>query len=171
MTPMPKNAVTITGVDETLRRLALLQLAVFGEEARAFLRSTLYMEAVTTRTFEELAFGGDYRGVHWDHFAEESIGSKRPSGAIIDEDTPILWDTGTLAKEAVSVIERTPTRVDLGPVGPAAAYGPFQQEARPFLFIQEGVDDREIGSIFAEEAALAWQRKQFAILGALTGAF
>lgn len=148
--------ITIEGFKKTFASIQAATRAMIDPNSRAFDRSILYMDTRTALTFNELAFGGSFRGVDWEYFAESSFGRRRPSGELIEQGSKIMWDTGTLSKQAASVRRRSPGKVEMGPVGNSEAYADFQALLRPFIFIQEGVDPEKMAQIFANEFELAW---------------
>lgn len=152
-----KFTIKMEGHKQVLASMAAGLMTMTDSAGPGFDRAILYMDTRTALTFNELAFGGSFRGVTWDYFAPESFGQKRPSKEIIEEGSTIMWDTGNLAKEAASVINRSRSQVVLGPVGVSKKYGPFQHALRPYLFIEEGKDDEQIAKIFAGEFETSWE--------------
>lgn len=152
-----KTEIKLEGFKEAFASIQAATNAMINPESRAFDRSVLYMDTRTALTFNELAFGGSFRGVQWDYFAEASFGRKRPSGEIIQDGSKIMWDQGTLSKQAASVRSRSAGQVVMGPVGNSEAYADMMQEMREFLFFESGVDDEQIARIFAREYEVAWE--------------
>lgn len=168
-----KDTVVVEGLKETVDAFAHMVHFLTNPFNRAFDRAILYMETRTALTFQQLAYGGDFRGVHWEHWAESSLWTKRAgTGELITPDTPIMWATGTLAGEAASVRKRDSQGVELGPVGNSEDYAPIHQELRPFLFFEEGVDDAVIAGMFATEINADFARRvgdATAVFGGLLG--
>ena len=65
-----------------------------------------YFKMVTDEHFARLAMGGQWRGVTWDYFKEDSGGRKRPSGQrVVMGQSEILQDTRLMKRVAGEVFK------------------------------------------------------------------
>lgn len=125
-----------------------------------------YMLGRTGQTFRHLRQGGTFRGVTWPWYADQYRrqtdgvvvpaeggvpklrgrgmvkGRKRPSGKRITRASNLLRDTGRLAAAAGTTVRFLNGGRSMQMITANVAYGPQQQERRPFLFFEVPEDLR-----------------------------
>ena len=96
----------------------------------------------TMQTFDQLAYGGTYRGVTWAPFSRNYV--RRPSGKKVTPQSKLLVDTGQLRASIATGIRITPKGLQLFTT---KNYGAVQQKKRPFLFFEPVRDPDALRSI------------------------
>lgn len=161
LTSLSKAQIRFRLEQARLRR-RLRHIAMTSQKPSRFWRRVfLHQQKETGLMFRHLRHGGTRRGVTWPWFSDQytrktdgvnvpAVGGvpllrgegtvqarRRPSGALVDESSNLLRDTGLLASAAASVI-RVIRGGTVAEIHTPIRYAEAQQDRRPFTFFTRG---------------------------------